>query len=87
MVIKLNGLAIYKENLLGNNFVSSGYTKMPDFYPTKRATKGYVTGWGKRLNDRPALWSRHRYDIYYESWLRKELRYSWFTKNWSRNSN
>ena len=46
------------------------YTKMPDFYPTKRATKGYVTGWGKRLNDSPALWSRYRYDTYYESWVR-----------------
>ena len=68
-------------------YVLFRYTKMSDFHPTKRATKGYVTGWGKRLNDRPALWSRHRYDTYYESWLRKELRYSWFTKNWSRNSN
>ena len=43
---------------------------MSDFYPTKRATKGYVSGWGKRLNDTPALMSRHRYDTPYESWLR-----------------
>ena len=28
---------------------------MSDFYPTKRATKGYVEVWGKRLNDSPAL--------------------------------
>ena len=43
---------------------------MSDFYPTKTATKGYVSGWGKRLNDTPALMSRHRYDTHYESWLR-----------------
>ena len=51
-------------------YVGSRYTKMPDFYLTKRATKGYVTGWGNWLYDSPALRSRHRYDTYYESWVR-----------------
>ena len=44
---------------------------MSDFHPTKRATKGYVAGWGNRLYDSPDLWSRHRYDTYYESRLCK----------------
>ena len=35
------------------------YTEMPDFHPTKRATKSYVTGWGNWLYDSPALRSRH----------------------------
>ena len=43
---------------------------MSELGPTLLATKGYVTGWGRRLNDSPALRSRHRYDTYYESWLR-----------------
>ena len=71
MGIKLNGLEIYKEILLEINFVSSGYTKMSDFHPTKRATKGYVTGWVNWLYDSPALRSRHRYDTYYESRVRQ----------------
>jgi len=42
--------------------VRSGYTEITDFHTTKRATKGYVTGWGNWLYDSPALRSRHRYD-------------------------
>ena len=38
------------------------YTEITDFHTTKRATKGYVTGWGNWLYDSPALRSRHRYD-------------------------
>ena len=54
-----------------NLFMSyEGIQRIYDFHPTKRATKGYVTGWGNWLYDSPALRSRHRYDTYYESWLR-----------------
>ena len=48
---------------------------MSDFHPTKRATKGYVTGWGNWLYDSPALRSRHRYDTYYESRVRQSQQY------------
>ena len=42
--------------------VVAGYTEMSELDPTLLATKGYVTGWGRRLNDIPALRSRHRND-------------------------
>ena len=44
---------------------------MSEYHPTDLATFGYVSGWGYRLNDIPALRFRYEYDTYYESRVRQ----------------
>ena len=46
-------------SILKKNFCRMRYTQITDFYPTKRATKGYATAWDNWLYRSPAKRSRH----------------------------